>query len=125
MGDGNCSTTTVTSESERLASIETTHACLFLAIQCDRPLAGPARYLLRGVQSVQFGRGGERRAPYTGRSGALRVSLQVPDTRMSSTHAELRRVGGGWELTDTGSKNGTFVNGDAISTRLLADGDLV
>jgi S1-C subfamily serine protease len=47
------------------------------------------------------------------------------DIDVSGRHAELRSVGGRHVLHDIGSTNGTFVNGDRITERELADGDLV
>jgi hypothetical protein len=41
----------------------------------------------------------------------------------SRVHAELRRVAGGYLLTDRGSSNGTWVNGERITKRRLAAGD--
>jgi hypothetical protein len=37
--------------------------------------------------------------------------LTLPDLTVSWLHAELRRTGSGWMLADSGSKNGTRVNG--------------
>lgn len=43
---------------------------------------------------------------------------------VSSHHAEIRRVGDTFEITDLGSANGTFVNGEQISTTVqLEHGD--
>jgi pSer/pThr/pTyr-binding forkhead associated (FHA) protein/S1-C subfamily serine protease len=47
------------------------------------------------------------------------------DIDVSGRHAELRSVGGRHVLHDIGSTNGTFVNGDRITERELADGDVV
>jgi hypothetical protein len=51
-----------------------------------------------------------------GRSPAC--DLRVDEPRVSSEHARLRWVRGGWEVRDLGSKNGTFVGG-----RRLAGGE--
>src|SRR4051794_3527727 len=83
--------------------------CLFLAFECQRLLAGPARHLLGGIQTVTVGRGPVRRAELDDSSGVRRLAITVPDRRISSVHLTIRRVGGGWELTDAGAKNGTFV----------------
>ena len=41
----------------------------------------------------------------------------IDDLQVSRRHAELRDLGGGrFQLTDTGSSNGTFVNGQRITT---------
>ena len=45
----------------------------------------------------------------------------VPDLRVSRRHAELRKkAGGGYEITDLGSQNGTFVNGQRIDGAVAA-----
>src|SRR5258708_16341103 len=67
-------------KSERLAP----H--LDLEIECERPLAGPARYRLAGAKKVRFGRGEKR---FAGVESDV-VSIEIPDGWMSSQHAELR-----------------------------------
>jgi S1-C subfamily serine protease len=45
---------------------------------------------------------------------------------VSTKHAEFRESAGAWSVTDQGSTNGTFVNGERISNeRRLANGDIV
>jgi DNA-binding NtrC family response regulator len=95
-----------------------TAPCLFLQIESERPLAGPARYLLHDVLRVLFLRGSERRAEL--HDGALRI--QVPDGAVSSEHAELRREDRGWVIRDAGSRNGTFVDSRRVEEQLLEDG---
>jgi ABC transport system ATP-binding/permease protein len=48
------------------------------------------------------------------------------DPQASRRHAELkRRADGRWEVADTGSHNGTFVNGKRVSRAVLSDEDLL
>jgi pSer/pThr/pTyr-binding forkhead associated (FHA) protein len=49
------------------------------------------------------------------------------DRDASRAHAELERVGGVWTISDDGlSRNGTFVNGDRVTSRQrLRDGDVL
>jgi hypothetical protein len=98
-----------------------TSAHLFLALECDRPLALPARYCLGGLSEVGIGRGAERSAVIE----QDRLQLRVADGRMSSSHARLGRVGGSWVVEDQDSKNGTLVNGLPVKRAELADGDLL
>lgn len=50
----------------------------------------------------------------------------VDDPRMSSRHAEVRRIGEGqYEVRDLGSKGGTFINGERIDRKKLHHGDRV
>jgi pSer/pThr/pTyr-binding forkhead associated (FHA) protein len=49
------------------------------------------------------------------------------DRDASRAHAELERIGGVWTVSDDGlSRNGTFVNGERVTSRQrLRDGDLL
>lgn len=49
--------------------------------------------------------------------------LTLNDETVSRTHAVIRRVAQGWILTDTGSTNGTFLNGTPISESQISSGD--
>lgn len=70
--------------------------------------AGPAIFEIRDSISI-------------GRSPGNNLLLK-PST-VSSTHAEIRVVGGMLELIDQGSTNGTFVNGRRIDRQVLKNGD--
>jgi DNA-binding SARP family transcriptional activator len=50
-------------------------------------------------------------------------SILVDDAKVSRHHAELVATPDGWAVSDLGSTNGTFVNGSACRSQLLADGD--
>ncbi len=52
-------------------------------------------------------------------------SIHLADSSVSRRHAEIRPAGDGWLLVDTGSTNGTRVNGATVTERRLADGDTV
>jgi len=67
------------------------------------PLAGPR---------VTIGRGKEN-------------SLCLPDHVVSRYHAELIRLGNDFLLRDTGSRNGSYVNGVRVAEQMLNDGDLL
>ena len=59
-----------------------------------------------------------------GREQGSRVWL--PDSGVSRQHARVDPAAGGYLITDLGSANGTFVNGErVVAPRLLADGDLL
>jgi pSer/pThr/pTyr-binding forkhead associated (FHA) protein len=51
--------------------------------------------------------------------------IAIPDASISGRHARLRRTPSGYEIEDTGSRNGSFVNGEKIEKVTLADGDMV
>ena len=105
----------------RRASRSTAGAYLFVVMQADRPLEGGARCVLIGMEHVDIGRGQTRRLSVKGR----RLSIELPDLRVSAAHAALGRILGSWAIEDCKSRNGTFVNGERIEQSPLADGDLI
>jgi DNA-binding NtrC family response regulator len=96
---------------------------LYLVLEADRPLARGVRWSLVGVRTVTLGRGDERvglRNP-----DGTRLDVRVPGKWMSSQHAVIRAVGPDWILEDAGSRNGTFVNGQRVTSHVLRPGDVV
>lgn len=63
--------------------------------------------------------------------GALKIGratdndIVIPDVLASRHHATLIPTPGGTEIADNRSINGTFVNGDRVTTALLNEGDVV
>jgi signal transduction histidine kinase len=51
--------------------------------------------------------------------------LYLPDFKVSRQHARIDLTTDGFGLEDRQSHNGTFVNGDAIDSRPLRDGDII
>jgi pSer/pThr/pTyr-binding forkhead associated (FHA) protein len=49
--------------------------------------------------------------------------IVLDDVTVSRRHAELRRDRGEIRVTDAGSLNGTYVNREAVDSRVLAAGD--
>ncbi len=98
---------------------------LFVALECDRPLASSTRHSLGGVDEVVIGRGRERVAERLNIAGNRGLTLRIPDRWMSSTHARISCSFGRWVIEDAGSKNGTRVNGSDITRHTLHDGDVV
>jgi hypothetical protein len=47
----------------------------------------------------------------------------IPDGSVSSNHGEFAPHGDGIEITDKGSTNGTFINGERIQTGVINPGD--
>lgn len=87
-------------------------------MESERPLLGPGRYLLHGLQRVTVGRGLERSASVHGEE----LRIQVPDAAISSEHAEILRAGNEWRVRDLGSRNGTFVDSQRVVENVLQDG---
>jgi transcriptional regulator with AAA-type ATPase domain len=98
---------------------------LFLALECDRPTSGGARYGLAGVDEVVIGRGTERRASRHVVQGHTRLDIRVPGRSMSALHARFVPGVTGWVLEDAGSTNGSFVNGYRVERAQIGDGDIV
>jgi len=53
------------------------------------------------------------------------ATLTLVDSRMSSRHARLTRVGTTWVVDDLRSKNGTWVGGEPVTRQRLEDGDVI
>ena len=91
-----------------------------LPVQAQGPVApsGRARLDLQGaacyldVDTASIGRG-------------LDNDVVVEDPRVSRHHARLQRGARGWEVSDVGSTNGTFVNGKQIHHSPIANGDAI
>src|SRR5258708_21315820 len=101
------------------------HPYLFVVLECDRPVAGGARYALAGVDEVIVGRGSERSATRQIAGGITRLMVRLPARSMSSTHARFLRGDDGWVLEDARSTNGSFVNGVRVERAPLAEGDVI
>jgi transcriptional regulator with GAF, ATPase, and Fis domain len=115
---------TITKTRERRPGPAKGQPYLFLALRCDRPLEGGARFSFQGADRVHIGRGGALQVQLEpGETSSIQIS--VPDGGMSSRHARLERVLGDWVIEDAGSKNGTFVDGKRVTSSPLADGALV
>jgi DNA-binding NtrC family response regulator len=97
---------------------------LIVALECDRPLAPSTRHLLGGLGLVTLGRG-PRGAERLRADGVPALALRVPDRAVSSQHARLVRLRERWLLEDADSKNGTRLNGAAVTRAPLVDGDLI
>jgi transcriptional regulator with AAA-type ATPase domain len=95
---------------------------LLLVIECDRPAAGSSRHRLGDIDEIVIGRGHERSVE---RTGDGRLIIRVPDGRISTTHAFIRRSDAAFFLHDAGAKNGVVVNGARVERRLMCDGDLI
>jgi transcriptional regulator of acetoin/glycerol metabolism len=112
-------------ESTRHARKAKSTPFLFVAMECERPLAAPSRHSLADVDAVIVGRGETRSVQRVVESGERRLVVRIPDSRMSGKHAELLCALGRWSVRDAGSTNGTAVNGVKQPSTELADGDLI
>ena len=90
-------------------------ARLAVVLECDRPLAGGSSHSLADVDTVVLGRGSRRAALRNRDSRQLR--LELPDGWVSTSHARIFRRDGELWIGDTGSTNGTKVNGSDIPAR--------
>jgi transcriptional regulator of acetoin/glycerol metabolism len=88
----------------------------------ERPTASTRRLDLAALQRVEIGRGARDEARPIG-GGVLRV--EVADSGVSTRHARLERAGDTWRLVDGGSKNGTFLDGAAVSSAEPRDGSII
>jgi DNA-binding NtrC family response regulator len=97
-------------------------AQLILSMHCDRPMTAPSRHVLAGLDELRFGRGPAR---VHRDSTTRRLTLNIPDPRMSAHHGRLVRQGTAWAIDDATSKNGCVLNGAPVRQGVLGDGDLL
>lgn len=99
---------------------------LFVALECDNPVAGVTRHSLANIDAVIVGRGSARSSDRSCVGGVRTLAIRLADPRASSQHARVFSRGAGFEVEDAGSRNGTRVNGRKITARTtLGDGDLI
>jgi DNA-binding NtrC family response regulator len=98
---------------------------LYVVLEAERRPGAASRHGLADVDEVVIGRGEVLRIERTLGGGVRRLSLSLPDNWLSRRHARLVRRGDTCTLRDLESTNGTQVNGLAIASHELADGDLL
>jgi len=98
---------------------------LFVVLEGDRPLAGGARYSLKGVEEIIIARGSERGASVDVRDGLARLRLSLPSPLLSRLQTRLRREPAGWLMEDAGSRNGSYVNGRRVERARLDPDDVL
>jgi DNA-binding NtrC family response regulator len=97
-----------------------------LVFEGGRPRAGGARYPLGNVDEILVGRAGGRGVQRVVEMGVRRMRIGVPDRRVSSEHAVVRRERGGYVFEDLGSRNGSRVQGVEVTGPIaLHDGDTI
>jgi ABC-type multidrug transport system ATPase subunit len=95
------------------------------AIAMDGPAASPT--MAAGLTSSHRSPSVIRQLP----TRVLRIGraqdndIVIADLGVSRHHAELRRAGDRYEIADLNSHNGTFVNGQRVTTGPVSDGDIV
>ena len=99
-----------------------------IAARLEAERLGSAHLVLRDGGSVQHivQLANHGRSVTIGRAEGSDIQVHW-DRDVSRAHAELERVGGIWMISDDGlSSNGTFVNGERVSSRRrLRDGDVL
>lgn len=101
------------------AGLPSSNGCVLIAIYY--PSMAKLTFILDDEQEIEV--------PLSERITIGRVEgndVVVDDPRMSSRHAEVRRIGEEtYEVRDLGSKGGTFINGERIERQKLHNGDRV
>ena len=120
MEDGTAAET----QSERVTGLSApvTRPHVFVVLECARPLGGAARFALSDADEVVLGRGPARSASRAVEGGTRKLTISIPDSRMSQRHATLRAAGADFVLEDAGSRNGMKVDGQPTTRAVLTDG---
>jgi len=98
---------------------------LYVGLVADAPRAPASRISLAALDRVELGRSDARRLTLRREDDAACAVLELADGRLSQRHARLTRVGGVWVLEDLRSKNGSWIDGERITSRQLCDGDAI
>ncbi len=77
------------------------------------------------VQGVDQGRRFEVDSSPMRIGRGVQNEIRVLDSEVSRRHAVLNFVENQWTISDAGSSNGTFVNGELVQTRPLSSGDQI
>lgn len=77
------------------------------------------------IQGPDQGRRFEITASLTSLGRGVQNEIRILDTEVSREHATISSQDGVWQVTDLGSSNGTFVNGQSIRQMRLATGDQI
>ncbi len=104
------------------SAAEAAHLTAVLA--CQPPFAPGVSLPLHRLVELELGRSGSRCAAVLPRALG-RAVLRLPDRRVSRGHAALYRDGDSWSIRDERSKNGTFVEGQRVSSAELRPGALI
>jgi transcriptional regulator with GAF, ATPase, and Fis domain len=96
---------------------------LALVLELDRITAGGALLAVSGPTRAIIGRGEERARRPAGRRGVVR--WDIPDAKLSSSHAEFSWTDAGLRVRDLGSTNGTFVGGERVTEVTVPRGAFV
>lgn len=92
----------------------------------DQPNVPSCRMSIAEVGRVRIGRGEAIAHHRDHDAEGAALNIRVPDSWMSSKHAELIKDDDGeWLLRDCGSKNGCYLNGVRCEQSRLRDGDLI
>jgi pSer/pThr/pTyr-binding forkhead associated (FHA) protein len=106
--------------------------------EAETPVESTAEASLTGLEPVEVGTAllVVKRGPNAGSRFLLDKNVTtagrhpdsdifLDDVTVSRRHAEFTRVADGYEVTDAGSLNGTYVNREAVESSGLANGDEV
>ena len=100
-------------------------AQLVVVLDSQQPQRASTRISLARAHEVELRRAAQRSIYPRIDAGHRRLCVGLPDPWMSARHARLVRRGSDWLLEDTGSKNGTQLNGVPTADATLCDGDVI
>jgi transcriptional regulator of acetoin/glycerol metabolism len=99
---------------------------LFVALACDHPERGVSRHSLANVDRVAVGRSSHTKSDRVYEGSTRVLALGIDDPHLSAGHARVFDQDGSFFVEDTGSRNGTRVNGAEVEApRRLSDGDIL
>jgi len=121
----NLSGTTEDGDLEEGISSSSVCPFLFVVLHSDQPALGGARYNLSNVDVIEIGRAAERSAARVQEGSIQKLELSLPSGTISKAHARIVKKDQRFIFEDLGSRNGSFVNGQRVSSLVLRDGDFI
>jgi sigma-54 dependent transcriptional regulator, acetoin dehydrogenase operon transcriptional activator AcoR len=98
---------------------------LVIAWRSDRPFDPPSRHRIDDVDTVVVERGATHEVVRHSEGGTRCLTVRLPDGSISAKHFSIGRAGEHRMLRDSGSRNGTLLNGVARTVFPLKNGDLI
>lgn len=117
--------TTEDGEFEESLTPSAIYPFLFVVLHSDQPALGGARYNLANVDTIEIGRASARSMQRETTGTTQKLQLGLPSTTSSKAHARIVKKNERFYFEDLGSRNGSFVNGQRVSSVLLRDGDFI
>jgi DNA-binding NtrC family response regulator len=98
---------------------------LFCVLERGCPLGPASRHAIDGVDEIRLGRSLASHEERFHLDEKARLTIRISDRWLSTDHAVITRDGDRYVFCDRDSKNGSQINGVAVKSHTLQDGDII